>query len=107
MLPGSANERAATPKNRKGPACPYDFHTALIFDTCKQSSRCLWGVLADATTITCSVRRHINMQVICVRRVSARTKHGREPSACRSPDRVEDVSHRFITVWLYGNEFAT
>ena len=65
------------------------------------------GLLADAITITCSVRRHINMQVICVRRVSARTKHGREPSACRSPDRVEDVSHRFITVWLYGNEFAT
>jgi len=33
---------------------------------------------------------HINMQVIGVRRVSARTKHGREPSACRTPDRVND-----------------
>jgi len=57
--------------------------------------------LADAITITCSVQCHINMQVIGVRRVSARTKPGREPSACRSPDRVNDVSHSFISVWLY------
>jgi hypothetical protein len=62
--------------------------------------------LADTITITCSVQGYVNMQVIGVRRIRARTKHGREPSARGSPDRVNDVSHRFISVWLYGNEFA-
>ena len=59
--------------------------------------------LADAIAIACSVQRGVNMHVIGVRCIRARTKHGREPSARGSPDRVNDVSHRFISVWLYGN----
>src|SRR5712692_146453 len=62
--------------------------------------------LADAIAITCSVQHDVNMQMIGVRRISARTKHGREPSTRGSPDRVNDVPHRFISVGLYGNEFA-
>jgi len=49
------------------------------------------GLLADTVTITFP-QCHINMQMIGVRRVNTRTRHGREPSACRSPDRVKDVS---------------
>ena len=62
--------------------------------------------LTDAIAITCSVRRDVDVQMISVRGIGAWTKHGREPSARRGPDRVNDVSHRFIAVWLYGNEFA-
>jgi hypothetical protein len=88
------------------PACPHDL---LAFRYLTLTNRLVsdrGATLADAITITCSVQCHINMHVIGVRRVSARTKHGREPSACRSPDRANNVSHRFISVWLYGNEFA-
>src|ERR1700719_3198183 len=46
------------------------------------------------------------MHVIGVRRISARTKHGREPSTRGSPDRVNDVPHRFIAVGLDGNQFT-
>ena len=52
------------------------------------------------------MQRHVNMQVIGVRRIGAWTKDGREPSARGSADRVNDISHRFISVWLYGNEFS-
>jgi hypothetical protein len=62
--------------------------------------------LTDAITITCSVQRDVDVQMISVRGIGAWTKDGREPSAGRGPDRVNDVSHRFISVWLYGNEFA-
>jgi hypothetical protein len=52
------------------------------------------------------VQRHVNVQMISVCGIGAWTKDGREPSARGRPDRVNDVSHRFISVWLYGNEFA-
>jgi hypothetical protein len=62
--------------------------------------------LADAIAIACSVQHDVNMQMIGMRRISSRTERGRKPSARRGPDRINDICHRFISVWLYGNQFA-
>src|SRR5215467_7772538 len=62
--------------------------------------------LADAIPIARSVQHHINVQVISVRRIRTRTKHGREPSACSCPNRANDFSCCLISIGLYGNEFA-
>ena len=61
--------------------------------------------LTDAIAIACSVHCDVNMQVIGVRSIRAWTKR-REPAARGSPDRANDVSRQFVSVWFYGNNFA-
>jgi hypothetical protein len=74
----------------KRPACHHDFLAASRHLTLANSLAVIQGaLLADAIAITRSVQHDVNVQMIGVRRIRARTKHGREPSACGRPHRVK------------------